>query len=325
MTWLTLRQQRAEVAVATLLLALLGAALILSGRDMFAVYQQAQHGTSVVACALSQSQDPTCDALTADFRRQFGDLSVLLLTLTVLPGLAGMFFGAPLVAREIERGTHRIAWTQTVTRRRWIAIKIGALVIATALLLTAFSLLLTWWRGPLDEVSGSRFSYGFDLEGVAPVAHALFALALGFAAGALVRKTLPAMAITLGGFFAVRGVIEFVARQNYLSPVARITDPGQGNPHPYNGDWVFNGGFTYLDSHGHPISSADAVNMCTGLAKGASGDFNTCLSLHGVRLLNLYQPADRFWLFQGIESAIFLLLAAALIALTIWIVRRRIA
>jgi hypothetical protein len=297
MIWLTLRQQRAELVVATLLLIFLGVALLPSGRDMLAAYQQAQHGTNVVTCALSGSQHPTCDALTADFRRQYGDLSVLLLTLTVLPGLAGRFFGAHLVAREVEWGTQRLAWSQTVTRRRWIAIKIGALVIATALLFTAFSPLLMWSRGPLDEVSGSRFSYGFDLEGMAPVAYALFALALGLFAGAWVRRTLPEMAITLGGFFVVRGVIEFAARPNYLPPVALISNPGQGNPHPYNGDWALNNGFSYLDSRGRPISSADAVNMCTGLAKGAGADFNTCLSQHGVRLLNLYQPTDRFWLF----------------------------
>src|SRR5436190_1771700 len=122
MIWLTWRQQRGELVVSTVLLTLLGVALILSGRDMFAAYQAAQHGTSVVTCALSRSQDPTCDALTGDFRRQYGDLSLLLLTLTVLPGLAGMFLGAPLVARETERGTHRLAWTQTITRRQWIAV-----------------------------------------------------------------------------------------------------------------------------------------------------------------------------------------------------------
>jgi ABC-2 family transporter protein len=325
MIWLTLRQQRIELAVATLLVTLLGVALILSGRDMFAAYQQAQHGASVVTCALSRSQDPICDALTGDFRRQYGDLSVLLLTLTVLPGLAGMFLGAPLVAREIERGTHRLAWTQTITRRHWIGVKVGALVTATAILFTAFSLLLMWWCGPLDEVSGSRFSYGFDLEGLTPVAYALFAVALGLVVGALARRTLPAMAITLGGFIAVRGIIEFLWRPRYLPPVALITDPSQGNSRAYDGDWVLNNGFTYLDSQGHPINSADVVNICTGLAKGASADFSTCLSQHGVRLLSLYQPGDRFWLFQGIESAIFLLLAVILIALTIWIVRRRIA
>ncbi len=189
----------------------------------------------------------------------------------------------------------------------------------------AFSLLLTWWRGPLDAVSGSRFSYGFDLEGAVPVGYGLFALALGIAAGTVMQRTLAAMATTLAGFVALRGVIEFALRPHYLSPVELITDPGQGNPRAYNGDWVLNDGFTYLDRQGHAISSADAVNLCTGSAKGATADFNICLHDHGVRLLNLYQPVERFWLFQGIESVIFLALAVALLGLAVWWVRTRIS
>lgn len=134
MIWLTWRQHRGEMLFGTLLLALLAALLLLSGRDMFAVYQQTHQGTSVAACALNHSQDAICDGLTGDFRRQFGDYSVLLLTLTILPGLAGMFLGAPLVAREVERGTHRLVWTQGITRLRWILVKIGVLFLAIVLL-----------------------------------------------------------------------------------------------------------------------------------------------------------------------------------------------
>ena len=37
----------------------------------------------------------------------------------------------------------------------------------------------------------------------------------------------------------------------------------------------------------------------------------------------LFQPADRFWLFQGIETALFVALALVLVA--VWLVRRRLA
>jgi hypothetical protein len=326
MIWLSWRQHRGEMLFGGLLLALLAALLFLTGRGMYAAYQQVQQGTSVAACALHHSQNPICDALTGDFRSQFGDASVLLLLLTFLPALAGMFLGAPLVAREVERATYQLAWTQSVTRLRWMLVKVVTLVVSTTVLFAAFSLLLTWWRGPLDHVAGERFSYGFDLEGVAPVAYALFALAAGIAAGVLVRKTLPAMAITLVSFVALRGVIEFALRPQFLAPVARISDPaGQGNPNAYNGDWVLNNGFSYLDRHGHAMTSADAVHLCPVVVKGGPADFSTCLHDQGVRLLNLYQPADRFWLFQGIESAIFLGLAVALLALAIYWVRRRLA
>jgi hypothetical protein len=133
------------------------------------------------------------------------------------------------------------------------------------------------------------------------------------------------MAVTFGGFDALRVVVEFVLRPQYLPPVARISDPTQGNPNPYNGDWVFNDGFSYLDRSGHPITSAQAVNLCSGSAKGTTLGFTSCLHDQGIQLLNLYQPADRFWLFQGIESTIFVVLALALLALAIWWVRARIA
>jgi hypothetical protein len=325
MTWLTWRQHRSEVLVGGLLLAGLAAFLLLAGRDMFAAYQQVQQGASVAACSLHHSQDPICDGLTSDFRSRFGDASVFLLLLTLLPALSGMFLGAPLIAREVERRTQFLVWTQSVTRLRWIATKVGGVVVITLVAFAALSIFITWWRGPLDQVSGSRFAHGFDLEGVAPVAYALFALAVGIAAGALVRRTLAAMAITLGGFVVLRGIIEFVVRPMYLPPVALATDPGQGNLRAYNGDWVLNNGFHYLDRQGHTLTFGDTVNLCHGLAKGGALDFNTCLHDQGIRLVNLYQPADRFWLFQGIESAIFLGLAVALLALSVWWVRRRLA
>jgi hypothetical protein len=325
MMWVTWRQHRAEALWAAVLVALLAALLVLTSRAMFAAYQQLQQGTSVATCVRTHSQNPVCDALTGSFRGEFGGASFLLLGLTILPALAGMFLGAPLVAREVERGTHRLAWTQGMTRLRWMLAKASALVVGTLLLSGAFSLLLMWWRGPLDQVSGDRFATGFDLEGVAPVAYALFALALGIAAGALLRRTVPAMAVTFGVFVALRGVIEFLLRPHYLPPVARISDPTQGNPNPYNGDWVFNNGFSYVDRSGHYITSAQAVNLCSGSAKGTTLGFTSCLHDQGIQLLNLYQPANRFWLFQGIESGVFLVLALALLTLAIWWVRSRLA
>jgi hypothetical protein len=329
MMWVTWRQHRAEILWSALVLTVVGAALFLWSRDMFAAYQQAHNGATTAACALGHTQDPICDTLTGDFQRQFGDSSVLLLLLTALPALAGMFLGAPLIARETERGTHQVAWTQGVSRLRWMSVKVLALAFVTVVLFTCCSLLLMWWRGPLDQVTGTRFSLGFDLEGFTPVAYALFAFALGVAASAVFRRTLAAMAVTVLGFIGLRLVIELAFRPSYLPPLARVSDPisatTQGNSSAYNGDWMIPNGFHYLDRAGHPVSEAEAVNLCHGyLIKGVATDFSSCLSDHGLRLVNLYQPADRFWLFQGIESAIFLTLALALLGLAIWWVTSRI-
>jgi ABC-type xylose transport system permease subunit len=224
-----------------------------------------------------------------------------------------------LLAREIERATSRLVWTQGITRLRWLMVKLGALVLGTAALFAACALLLTWWRGPLDQAGGERFAYGFDLEGIAPVAYAIFALALGVAAGALLRRTLPAMAVTLGGFVALRGVIEFVLRPRFVAPIARVTDPAQGNPAAYNGDWVLNNGFACLDRQGHTISSADAVQQRGQRRRVELQCMLTAAGNPPTQPLSAGRPL----LAQGIENAIFLGLAAVLLALAVWWVMTR--
>jgi len=47
------------------------------------------------------------------------------------------------------------------------------------------------------------------------------------------------------------------------------------------------------------------------------------LRLHGIRLLADYQPPDRFWTFQLIEAAVFVALAVALVAGSLWWLQRR--
>src|SRR5207245_7294121 len=111
------------------------------------------------------------------------------------PVLLGTFLGAPLVARELEGGTHRLAWTQGISRRRWLllglAVVLSISVVASAVLSAAVSWALTPWLA-LEQGIGNpgRFSSGtFDAVGVVPVAYAVFALALGVAGGALLRRT----------------------------------------------------------------------------------------------------------------------------------------
>ena len=77
--------------------------------------------------------------------------------LLVVPALIGLFWGAPLVARELETGTYRLVWTQGVTRTRWIAIKLAVVGLASMAVAGLFSLMVTWWSSPLDRVNPNRF------------------------------------------------------------------------------------------------------------------------------------------------------------------------
>ena len=112
-----------------------------------------------------------------------------------------MFWGAPLVARELESGTYRLAWTQSVTRRRWLTIKVALVGVAALAVAGLASWLVSWWFAPLDAINMNRFDPSvFGARGIVAIGYAGFAFALGVAAGALTRRTLPAMAATLVGF-----------------------------------------------------------------------------------------------------------------------------
>ena len=132
-----------------------------------------------------------------------------------------MFWGAPLVAREFETGTFRLAWTQGVTRTRWLAAKLaiaGAAAIAVAELL---SLMVTWWSSPIHKANAgyTAFTSGSFHSGIAPAGYAAFAFALGVTAGLLIRRTLPAMAVTLAIFAAVIIAFPFWVRPHLIPPV----------------------------------------------------------------------------------------------------------
>jgi hypothetical protein len=139
---------------------------------------------------------------------------------TIGPALVGLFFGAPLIARELETGTFRLAWTQSVTRRRWLAVKLGPIGLASMAFGGLLTWIVDWWASPLDAADKSRFDpANFGFHGVAPIGYAAFAFALGATAGVLFRRTVPAMAVTLVGFVAARLAVTYWVRPHLASPV----------------------------------------------------------------------------------------------------------
>jgi hypothetical protein len=250
---------------------------------------------------------------------------------SLVPFLIGAFFGAPLVAREMEAGTWQFAWTQSVPRMRWLAIKLGALGLATALLAGFFSAVITWYRQPMDVLDGRFGADAFDLEGVAPVGYALFAFAAATAAGAVLRRSLPALAVALGAFLAVRVLVagwlrpNYQAQQRLVEPVSAddvAADPGSPRMSTGNHlDWTIASGYT--DSAGRPLSLYDSVAMYSAAEKEGV-KFSAYLHEQGVRQWVEFQPAERFWAFQLVETTIFAGLAAVLLALVVWRFRRRV-
>jgi hypothetical protein len=314
MIWLTWRQHRGEAYITGGVLALLAILLIISGREMARGFQQ----WGVGACLLHRGQ-PSCNAVVDTFQERFTLIINAVVFLNVIPVLLAMLVGAPLVARELEYGTYRLVWTQSITRFRWVAVKLIVIVGAALLTAVALASLLAWWFGPLHQFGGFYFPLTFDLEGTVPLAYMAFALSLAVAAGAVVRRTVPAMALTVGAFLAVRLPIEFWLRPHYLPPLTAVEDLALTSSQVKQADWVLDR--TWVDHLGHPVPVNEVITSC----QGSGNAFLQCIHAHGWLLATTYQPADRLALFAQIESVIFAALAVVLVALAIWWVSRRIA
>jgi hypothetical protein len=298
MIWLTWRQHRIGLLILGLILAGVAAWVIGFSHDAYSAYYQVVHGRSMATCALQPAPDAACDAVRADFyMRSRGDglFSLPLPMLIILPPLIGMFLGAPLVAGELELGTYRLIWTQGVTRLRWLAVKVGAQIGITLLVFALISLLIMWWNGPFNRLGGDLRAMPFDfdprmrgdmgalpfeIEGIVPLAYVAYALALGIAAGTFLRKTIPAMIVTLLGYLAARIPIDALARPRYLPPLSVTWDPyttlslhepfrATATMGPYNGpDWVFYNG--WVNHAGQPIYDGSAYKVCSAPLTGAT-------------------------------------------------------
>ena len=207
--WLQFRMQAAVAAGA---LAIVAVVLALTGPDLAHLYD-----TTVASCAAQHD----CSTATTDFTNTDGPLQVFLdFLLLVVPLLIGMFWGAPLVSREFETGTFRLAWTQGVTRTRWLAVKLGLGAVASAAVAGLLSLMVSWWSSQLDYVNADPFdSLRFGARDVVPIGYAAFAFALGLTAGLLFRRMLPAMLAALVGFVAAREAVTAWVRPHLFTPL----------------------------------------------------------------------------------------------------------
>jgi hypothetical protein len=326
MTWLVWRQHRVQFTLGAALLAALAVLLVITGLQMASQYHSA-----LVACAANHS----CANLGSTLFLGNHAVGFLVIMTLGAPALVGLFWGAPLVAAEAEAGTTQFAWMQSITRKHWLTVKIGWMLLAAAIWGGVISALVTWWSGPDNAMQLDAFRPGrFDIMGIVPVAYSLFAVALGIAAGALLRRTLPAIVVTLAGFIAARAIITLLLRPHYMSAVTVFYKVSSGFTPP-GSFWQLVSGV--VGPHGELVSQNTNLPVINGIPVSylpaacapspGKGDFKLPLSctqaLTHFREFVTYQPADRYWAFQGIESGIFLVLAAALIAVTAVVLLRR--
>ncbi len=320
MIWTVWRQHRAELLIVSITLAALATVLIVTGIQATSAYQS----LGVGPCLSATNHNLHCSDIVEQFRSQFGWLASDLGWLNLAPILVAMLIGAPLVAREVERHTHVLAWTQSVTRRRWLTVKLTLVIGGAVVVSAALTALITWWRIPFDALNGRMSPGGFDFEGLTPIAYMLFAMSLAIAFGALIRHSIPAMVATLAVFLGVRLPIELWVRPYlYQTPITLNTEPLSPTA-VTRADWTLD--FNFVDQSGHTMNNFTVFSTCaSGTGPAAKLNVFQCVQAHGWLISTVYQPASRFWQFQFTEAAIYFTLSVALIAFTFWFTHRRIA
>ena len=250
MTWVTWLQYRYQGAIAAALFAVLAVVLLITGPPAAQVWHSALAG-----CAKSGS----CASLNGTLSLGNPAFTTLILATSAVPLLPGLFWGAPAVASELETGTNQFAWTQSITRRHWLAVKAGWLLLGAAVPAGAVSALVTWWSGPDNALTAGAFcATRFDITYIVPVGYAIFAMALGICAGTLLRRTLPALAVTLAGFAALR-VLTTWLRPHYMTPVTayyKVTAAAFTSAGPYLG---ISQGFIGPNGQTPPSTSTESV------------------------------------------------------------------
>lgn len=320
MIWISWRQQRLEALIGATVAAALTALLVLTGLHIADAYKHA----NLTACSLGRRQPTSCGDSVLHFEARFSNLVNLSNWFNVVPLLIGILAAAPIVL-EFEQGTHRLAWTQTITRRRWLAARLGLAFGVAALAGLGFSVLMAWWRAPFDQLGGRFDTNAFDFEGIVPIAYTLFAASVVLAVGTLLRRTLPAVACAIVAFLTLRLTIEgWVRYQHYLSPLHKTWPVGSPPPAGEATGYLSASGLSFTGRAGGFRHVIDACNVTQTDPRALQG-VSPCLRQHHVLEYAIYQPASRFWTFQAIEASIFLAIALALVGASVWWVNHRLA
>jgi hypothetical protein len=361
--WLTWRQSRLKAASAAAALAAFAVLLAATGPFLASMY-----ASSTLASCRGGVND--CGGFADDFLQQlYGNHSSGILAGTggywllymlgiviilVAPAVIGIFWGAPLIAGEFEAGTHFLAWNQSITRTRWLAIKLTLTGLAALAVTEALSLIFGWWATPISlavargacctPIAMNQFSpLVFATHGITPLGYAAFAFALGVTAGLLVRRVVPAMALTLAILAGLQVAVPLWVRPQLFPPNHAINSLASFDSLNVP---IENGTFTLIpdglsnepegwllssravDTAGQPVTAVPAA--CAQAASGQGGKAShpallDCLAKSGIRVAVTYQPANRYWAFQWTETSIYLALALALAGCCFWRLDRRLA
>ncbi|GLY18117.1 transporter [Kineosporia sp. NBRC 101677] len=344
MIWLHYRLSRLQLLIGLGALAVVALALALTGPDL---------------ADLSSSENFLQQA-ARHTPNSFLYVATILLTYAV-PALLGAFWGAALVAREVEAGTHRLIWAQGVGRTRWLAYRLGLGAAAVLVISGLLTLAITWWaapidaavpkEGPTDVFSFNRMSpFLFGVRGLVPIGYALFAFTLGVVLGMVLRRTLVALGLTMALMVVLQVCMPLFVRAHLAAPIdtrlAITLDnlrglEGTGSPqNPQHktfhisgagaADWVLSD--ETVDRSGTaPAQLPDYVPDCMpepgqdDSASAPGGERDRCiqqLAADGYQQHIVYHPESAFWTLQWRETGLLVGGAALLTGFAFWRIRR---
>ena len=333
MTWFTWRQFRTSAWITLGGLGVVAVVLAVTGHNL--AEQWTSSGAAACHGDCARAVDNFFNQVTSGANERVYQASLLLTYL--VPPLIGIFWGAPLVARELESGTHRLAWTQSVTRTRWIATKLVVVGGASAVTAGLLSWAVTSWGQHIDDAKYYRITpLVFGARGIVPIGYALFAFTLGVTLGMVIRRVVPAMAMTLAIYVAAVASMPLWIRA-HLAPAAHSTAPldlskvdafTMSAPDMQltvisgvtpSQAWVLSN--HTITSTGHLFTGPASPQYC-GPNQGPQECLHWVGTL-GLRQALTYQPANHFWALQWTETGIFIALALLLAGFAFWWTRRR--
>lgn len=329
MTWVTWRRYRARIIVLGLFMLILVFFMIMT-----------LHGyhVAVAKCGAQAGMSFPETGCARIVHRAESHANYVSWGIGLLPFLVGLMLGAPLVASEIDARTNRLAWSQGVTRTRWLLSGWLTIAVPVVIAMSLFGLIVQWWAGSVVtssfDGSGLIQNTAFTISGVAPIALSVLALSCGTFFGIAFRRFLSPY---LGTFIALAAIVEFIYVKVFptLAPRMAITATEYGTntalpsalgPNPR---YV---GYGFRRSPGfHATTSTPSTNWIVqhcatttnaGQTLPGNSSYMGCLQINHVQAINFYQPESHYWILQWREAGIYLVLAAALLGLSVWMVSR---
>ncbi|MCJ0893538.1 hypothetical protein [Rhodococcus sp. ARC_M5] len=149
----------------------------------------------------------------------------VLLTIA-LPVVLGAFVGVTVFSRDLERRSHVLGLTQSVSRRRWYGVRVLVVFVPTMLAVALLGCALYWAKYRTSPGSFAFMSTGesrldfptFGATGFVAGAYTAVGLMLGAACALAMRNTIAAMITTVVVSTAFLALLPTQIREHYASP-----------------------------------------------------------------------------------------------------------